>query len=183
MKHTIISLLLVVAAGLLRSLPADAQDMRASTYCNPLNVDYTYMIYNSDKNLSYRSGADPAVVEFRGEYYMFVTRSHGYWHSTDLLNWHFITPEKWYFEGSNAPAAHNYKDSVLYVTGNPSGAMSILYTDNPKRATGKLCPPFCTTCRIRHCLSTTTIRPICFGDRPTYILSGVRSWTRTVAFW
>ena len=29
-----------------------------------INVDYTYMIYNSDKNLSYRSGADPAVVEF-----------------------------------------------------------------------------------------------------------------------
>ena len=140
MKHTIISLLLVVAAGLLRSLPADAQDMRASTYCNPLNVDYTYMIYNSDKNLSYRSGADPAVVEFRGEYYMFVTRSHGYWHSTDLLDWHFITPEKWYFEGSNAPAAHNYKDSVLYVTGNPSGAMSILYTDNPKKGDWKAVP-------------------------------------------
>jgi len=140
MKHTIISLLLVVAGGLLCSLPADAQDMRASTYCNPLNVDYTYMIYNSDKNLSYRSGADPAVVEFRGEYYMFVTRSHGYWHSTDLLNWHFITPEKWYFEGSNAPAAHNYKDSVLYVTGNPSGAMSILYTDNPKKGDWKAVP-------------------------------------------
>ena len=86
MKHTIISLLLVVAAGLLRSLPADAQDMRASTYCNPLNVDYTYMIYNSDKNLSYRSGAEPALVNVRGEYYMFVTRSHVYWHSTHLHN-------------------------------------------------------------------------------------------------
>lgn len=56
-----------------------AQDMHMDTYCNPLNIDYTYMIYNSDKNISYRSGADPAVVEFRGEYYMFVTRSHGYW--------------------------------------------------------------------------------------------------------
>ena len=64
-----------------------AQDMRMDTYCNPLNIDYTYMIYNSDKNISYRSGADPAVVEFRGEYYMFVTRSHGYWRSRDLLNW------------------------------------------------------------------------------------------------
>ena len=39
-----------------------AQDMRMDTYCNPLNIDYTYMIYNSDKNISYRSGADPAVV-------------------------------------------------------------------------------------------------------------------------
>ncbi len=117
-----------------------AQSTQMSTYCNPLNLDYTYMIYNSNDDISYRSGADPAVVRFRGEYFMFVTRSLGYWHSTDLLNWSFITPEKWYFEGSNAPAAHNYKDSVLYVTGNPSGSMSILYTDNPKKGDWKAVP-------------------------------------------
>jgi hypothetical protein len=110
------------------------------TWCNPLDVDYTYMIYNAHNNISYRSGADPAVVQFRGEYYMFVTRSMGYWHSKDLLQWQFITPEKWYFQGSNAPAAFNYKDSVLYVTGDPSGSMSILYTDNPKKGDWKATP-------------------------------------------
>lgn len=115
-----------------------AQETQMSTYCNPLNLDYTYMIYNADKNISYRSGADPAVVRFEDEYYMFVTRSLGYWHSTDLLNWTFINPEKWYFQGSNAPAARNYKDSVLYVAGDPSGSMSILYTDNPKKEIGRL---------------------------------------------
>ena len=113
---------------------------RTTTYCNPLNLDYTYPFHNSHLGKSYRSGADPAVVEFRGEYYMFVTRSGGCWHSKDLLNWDFITPEKWYFEGCNAPAAHNYKDSILYVCGNPSGAMSILYTDNPKRGDWKAVP-------------------------------------------
>ena len=113
---------------------------RTTTYCNPLNLDYTYPFHNSHLGKSYRSGADPAVVEFRGEYYMFVTRSWGYWHSKDLLNWDFITPEKWYFEGCNAPAAHNYKESILYVCGNPSGAMSILYTDNPKRGDWKAVP-------------------------------------------
>ena len=110
----------------------NAQSIQPTTYCNPLNLDYTYMIYNAHNDISYRSGADPAVVKFRNEYYMFVTRSLGYWHSVDLLNWTFISPERWYFQGSNAPAAHNYKDSVLYVTGDPSGSMSILYTDNPK---------------------------------------------------
>jgi hypothetical protein len=118
----------------------NAQEAQMTTYCNPVNLDYTYMIYNADKNISYRSGADPAVVRFRGEYYMFVTRSLGYWHSADLLNWRFITPEKWYFQGSNAPAAHNYKDSVLYVAGDPSGSMSILYTDNPKKGDWKAVP-------------------------------------------
>ncbi|WP_232336566.1 family 43 glycosylhydrolase [Mucilaginibacter aquatilis] len=121
-------------------MPAIAQVNQNRTYCNPLNVDYTYMIYNAEQGLSYRSGADPAVVKFRGEYYMFVTRSLGYWHSKDLTNWDFITPEKWYFQGSNAPAAHNYKDSVLYVTGDPSGSMSILYTNNPKKGDWKAKP-------------------------------------------
>lgn len=120
--------------------PLFAQSIRQQTYCNPLNIDYAYMIYNSDRDLSYRSGADPAVVEFRGEYYMFVTRSMGYWHSTNLQNWDFIKPQRWYFEGANAPTAFNYKDSVLYVTGDPSGQMSILFTNNPKKGDWKATP-------------------------------------------
>ncbi|PQV51417.1 F5/8 type C domain-containing protein [Jejuia pallidilutea] len=108
------------------------------TYCNPLDIDYTYMVYNSSRNLSYRSGADPAVIEFRGEYYMFVTRSFGYWHSTDLVNWNFIKPQQWFFEGSNAPTAFNYKDSLVYFAGNPAGYGSILYSEDPK--SGKWTP-------------------------------------------
>ena len=58
-KYIFSALFLAASGG-----SATAQSMRANTYCNPLNVDYTYMIYNSSNNLSYRSGADPAVVEF-----------------------------------------------------------------------------------------------------------------------
>ena len=134
------TLLLSISCAAL-TLPLFAQNTRMETFCNPLNVDYTYMIYNSDKDISYRSGADPAVVEFRGEYYMFVTRSHGYWHSTDLQNWNFIpAPANWYPQGCNAPAAHNYKDSLLYVCGDPSGSMSVLYTDDPKKGDWKGVP-------------------------------------------
>ncbi len=134
------NLLLIAALMLSVSSLLRAQTTQMNTYCNPLNIDYTYAIYDAARNISYRSGADPAVVRFRGEYYMFVTRSMGYWHSTDLSNWTFIKPEKWYFQGSNAPAAQNFKDSVLYVTGDPSGAMSVLYTDNPKKGDWKPLP-------------------------------------------
>jgi hypothetical protein len=137
-KSALIMILVVVQ--LCMSFQAKAQTYQTNTYCNPLNLDYTYMIYNAHNDISYRSGADPAVVKFRDEYYMFVTRSLGYWHSTDLTNWTFITPQRWYFEGCNAPAAHNYKDSVLYVAGNPSGSMSILYTDDPKKGDWKATP-------------------------------------------
>lgn len=126
MKKSILLLLSICFSG---SLVAQ-EDYK--TYCNPLDLDYTYMIYDAHRGVSYRSGADPAVVEFRDDYYMFVTRSMGYWYSDDLKDWEFIKPEKWYFQGSNAPAAFNYKDSLLYVAGDPSGSMSILYTDTPK---------------------------------------------------
>lgn len=98
------------------------------------------MIYNAHNDLSYRSGADPAVVDFKGEYYMFVTRSHGYWYSPDLTEWKFITPKNWYFEGSNAPAAFNYRDSVLYVAGNPSGSMSVIFSEDPRQGEWKATP-------------------------------------------
>ena len=36
---------------------AHAQSTQMGTYYNPLNLDYTYMIYNAHHNISYRSGA------------------------------------------------------------------------------------------------------------------------------
>ncbi|MCX2741017.1 family 43 glycosylhydrolase [Pontibacter anaerobius] len=138
MKKSIQAILALLILGSLNTTLA--QRNQANTYCNPVNIDYTYAVYDAYKDISYRSGADPAVVEFRDEYYMFVTRSMGYWHSKDLNNWEFIYPDKWYFQGSNAPAAFNYKDSVLYVAGDPSGSMSILYTDNPKKGDWKATP-------------------------------------------
>lgn len=130
--------ILAIFISLLISPATNGQEIVPRTYCNPLDIDYTYMVYNSGRNISYRSGADPAVIEFRGEYYMFVTRSFGYWHSTDLLHWDFIRPAQWFFEGCNAPTAFNYRDSLVYFAGNPAGYGSILYTDDPK--SGKWTP-------------------------------------------
>ena len=147
MKYLVITLLVLVIVSCQtnkkneepkQNQPELMADNGNSTYCNPLDIDYTYMVYNSSRNISYRSGADPAVIEFRGEYYMFVTRSFGYWHSTDLVNWKFIKPLQWYFEGSNAPTAFNYKDSLVYFAGDPAGYGSIIYTDDPK--SGKWTP-------------------------------------------
>src|SRR5690606_20387906 len=41
---------------------------------------------------------------------------------------------------SNAPAAHSYRDSLLYVAGNPSGSMSVLFTDDPIKGDWKATP-------------------------------------------
>lgn len=130
-----------MATGLLFSLLfMEVLSAQQKTYCNPINIDYTYMIYNAHEDIAYRSGADPAVVGFKNEYYMFVTRSMGYWHSKNMDEWEFVTPKQWYFQGSNAPAAFNYKDSVLYVAGNPSGSMSVLFSDRPQNGEWKATP-------------------------------------------
>ncbi|WP_084421147.1 family 43 glycosylhydrolase [Algoriphagus vanfongensis] len=137
----------LIFISLFISLSLQAQEIIPPTYINPLDIDYTYMVYNSSRNISYRSGADPAVIEFRDEYYMFVTRSFGYWHSTDLVHWTFIKPQQWFFEGSNAPTAFNYKDSLVYFAGDPAGYGSILYTDDPK--SGKWTPTASITNNIQ----------------------------------
>jgi len=103
-----------------------------TTYCNPLDIDYSYMShYRANNNVSYRSGADPAIVNFKGRFYMFVTRSHGYWASDDMSNWTFIKPQSWYFNGSNAPAAA-VKDDKIILLGDPSGRGAVIETSNPE---------------------------------------------------
>lgn len=102
-----------------------------TTYCNPIDIDYSYMShYRGNSDVSYRSGADPAIVNFKGKYYLFVTRSHGYWTSADMSNWKFIKPQGWYFNGSNAPAAAVRNGKIL-VLGDPSGRGAVIETDNP----------------------------------------------------
>lgn len=144
LKNTVLILILILNILSFNSC-SEKKDKTSPTYCNPLNIDYTYSIVNTSKGLSYRSGADPSVVEFRGEYYMFVTRSFGYWHSKDLKDWDFIRPQSWYFESSNAPTAWSYKDSILIALGNPSEWQCIIYTDDPKKGTWKGVPSLIPT--------------------------------------
>ncbi|TAI49783.1 1,4-beta-xylanase [Flagellimonas allohymeniacidonis] len=87
--------------------------------------------YRAKNNVSYRSGADPAVINFKGKYYMFVTRSHGYWSSNDMSNWTFVRPQSWYFNGCNAPAAA-VKDDKIILMGDPSGRGAVIETKNPE---------------------------------------------------
>lgn len=84
------------------SAPTAAQQR---TYANPLDVDYRYNWEQRYEGVSYRTGADPAVVRHKDAYYLFLTLADGYWRSTDLIHWSFIAPSRWPTEGIVAPAA------------------------------------------------------------------------------
>src|SRR5688572_18882483 len=69
--------LLGVLSGLLAAAQAPAQFPGQKTYCNPLDIDYKYNFEQQARGISFRSGADPVIVNHKGEYYLFVTISGG----------------------------------------------------------------------------------------------------------
>jgi hypothetical protein len=86
----------------------------ASTYCNPLDLNYQYNFEGRARNISYRSGADPVLVNHGGEYYLFSTIAGGFWHSKDLQQWRHIKPKGWPERDMVAPAALS-ADGKLFV--------------------------------------------------------------------
>src|SRR4026208_2185130 len=62
------------------------------TYCNPINIDYGYTpIPNFSEWGRHRATADPVIVLYKNDYYLFSTNQWGYWWSSAMLNWKFIS--------------------------------------------------------------------------------------------
>jgi len=108
-------LLIFSAFGLL-PISARAQFSGQKTYCNPIDINYQYNFEQKARGISFRSGADPVIVNHRGDYFLFVTISGGWWHSKDLVNWRFVKPDvaphAWPKEDMCAPAALSVGDKL-----------------------------------------------------------------------
>ena len=92
-----------------------AADNSRRTYANPVDVDYRYNFEQVNQQISYRTGADPVIVRHKDAYYLFMTLADGYWRSTNLLDWSFITPSRWPFASVVAPAAISDGDRLLLM--------------------------------------------------------------------
>jgi xylan 1,4-beta-xylosidase len=93
--------------------PAFTFAQSGATYCNPLDVSYQYNFEQKARNISYRSGADPVLINHRGEYYLFSTIAGGFWHSTNLRDWRHVKPAGWHDRDMVAPAALSAKDKLF----------------------------------------------------------------------
>ena len=83
---------------------------RPKTFANPINIDYRFM----PDQPSRREAADPLIVLFKGDYYLFASKSGGYWYSSDMMDWKFVKPEGLDIE-AYAPGVMAY-DGALYYT-------------------------------------------------------------------
>ena len=94
--------------------------------CNPLNLSYRFCL---DKP-SRREAADPVIVLFHGRYWLFASKSGGYWYSDDLISWDFVPCTDLPIE-DYAPAAVVIKDTLFFMA---SGAapVKIFKTNDPK---------------------------------------------------
>ncbi len=113
---------LIQALFLVFGRPGNALESDA-TFCNPINIDYRFALGGPSR----REAADPVVVLFQGEYYLFASKSGGYWHSSDLSRWKFVEPQGLPIE-NYAPAVLVVGDALLYT----AGASALYRTDDPK---------------------------------------------------
>jgi xylan 1,4-beta-xylosidase len=98
---------------------------KQTTICNPVNLSYRFCLDAPSR----REAADPTMVKFKNEYYLFASKSGGYFHSTDLINWDLITSRDLPLE-DYAPTVVEMKDTLYFMASK--GVPVIIYkTANP----------------------------------------------------
>jgi xylan 1,4-beta-xylosidase len=114
----------VIAAlllGIVQWLPA--QDTTAKTYANPMDLNYRFSLDAPSR----REAADPTMVVFQGEYWLFASKSGGYWRSRDLAHWTLVKPTGLPLE-DYAPTVMAMSGRLYFTAFNSKGIWS---TDDP----------------------------------------------------
>lgn len=124
--------------GVVLAMSLCTTQAQQKTYCNPINIDYGYTpIPNFSEWGRHRATADPVVVTYKGDYYLFSTNQWGYWVSPDMLNWKF-NPRKFlrtWNEGYDelcAPAVGIIGDTMIVFGSTYTSKFSIWMSTNPK---------------------------------------------------
>jgi xylan 1,4-beta-xylosidase len=108
----------------------------ATTYCNPINIGYNYTTQNHNGiPESRRSSADPVIITYKNEYYLFATNQAGYFWSKDMSDWKFVYgsfQRRPADDDQCAPAAWVVNDTLFYVGSTWKRDHPIWKTADPK---------------------------------------------------
>jgi xylan 1,4-beta-xylosidase len=125
MRRLSLALLLLTACAAPATLRRDpAPVARNTTFANPLDIEYRFM----PEAPSRRETADPMITLFGDDYFLFASKSGGYWHSPDLRQWTHVVPEGYPLE-EYAPAVVTIGGRMYYTAHK---AKAIYTTDDPK---------------------------------------------------
>lgn len=103
------------------------QPVNGQTYCNPMNLSYRFSLDQPSR----REAADPTIVLYKDNYYLFASKAGGYWHSTNLIDWKLVTTTALPLE-NYAPTAVVIGDWLYFFT---SLSSTIFRSNDP--ASGK----------------------------------------------
>ncbi len=109
-----------------------------TTYCNPVNIDYGYTpIPNFSEWGRHRATADPVIVNYKNDYYLFSTNQWGYWWSHDMLKWNFISkrflrPWNEGYDELCAPAVGIIGDTMIVFGSTYTSQFTIWMSTDPK---------------------------------------------------
>ena len=95
-----------------------------ATFCNPLDLPYRFALAGPSR----REAADPTLVTFEREYWLFASKSGGYWHAKSLSGpWALLEP-------SGLPL-EDYAPTVLALGGKlhytAFDSRAVYVTDDP----------------------------------------------------
>ena len=108
------------------------------TYANPINIDYGYTpIPNFSTWGKHRATADPVIVNYKGDYFLFSTNQWGYWWSSDMSNWHFVSrrflrPWNNVYDELCAPAVGIVGDTMLVFGSTYTKNFTLWMSTDPK---------------------------------------------------
>jgi len=109
------------------------------TYCNPVNIDYGYTpIPDFAEWGHHRATADPVIVKYHNDFYLFSTNQWGYWWSSDLASWTFIPkrflrPWNHVYDELCAPAVGIIGDTMIVFGSTYTSNFTIWMSTNPKQ--------------------------------------------------
>lgn len=125
-KFSFSILYIVISFMAIGQVTVDISSVKQTTYCNPLNLNYRFCLDTPSR----REAADPVIVLFQDDYYLFASKSGGYWHSKNLITWDLINSNILPLE-DYAPAAVVMNDT-LYFMASGQNPVSIYKTHDPK---------------------------------------------------
>lgn len=91
------------------------------TICNPIDLPYRLQTGETDQDdpvlHPFREAADPSVVIFEGQYYLFASQSGGYWYSDDLTEWTFVPVSEKQLPTIGGIGMHGWAPTAMVLDG------------------------------------------------------------------